>query len=496
MSNRATDTDVLIVGAGPVGLLLANECARRNLRFRLVEARASQSEHSKALAIFPRTLEILDMAGLAGPFLEAANRVTSVRVSTHGHTLAQMRFAPEESPYRFIAMVPQDVTERLLVEQLRRQGGSVEYETSFVSAVQAGESVTATLDHGGRREEVTAAFIVGCDGAHSTVRHLLQLPFEGAEYNDLFLLADVESNEALPASELQLCPSEMGPVAIFPMSSTRRRIVATIEKAEGDAPTLELVQTILQQRAPLGLEARALHWSSYFRIHHRQASRLRTGRIFIAGDAAHIHSPFGGQGMNTGMHDVWNLVWKLDLFLRGAGNEELLESYTEERRPVIRHVIETTDRLTKAMGTPNKVAQALRDAVIPMVSRLAPFQHAFVQRLSALDISYRGSPIVEGAGERYFDDSLRGGGGIRGRFLLVLGSELDASISEAARRLTGSLGDVMELREGKGKDIVLVRPDGYVAYSATGDHGISALQEVRSILERQTRVEWAGTGAD
>ncbi len=243
MSNRATDTDVLIVGAGPVGLLLANECARRGLRFRLVEARASQSEHSKALAIFPRTLEILDMAGLAGPFLEAANRVTSVRVSTHGHTLAQMRFAPEESPYRFIAMVPQDVTERLLVEQLRRQGGSVEYETSFVSAVQAGESVTATLDHGGRREEITAAFIVGCDGAHSTVRHLLQLPFEGAEYNDLFLLADVESNEALPASELQLCPSELGPVAIFPMSSTRRRIVATIEKAEGEAPTLELVQS-------------------------------------------------------------------------------------------------------------------------------------------------------------------------------------------------------------------------------------------------------------
>ncbi len=492
MSNRATDTDVLIVGAGPVGLLLANECARRNLRFRLVEARASQSEHSKALAIFPRTLEILDMAGLAGPFLEAANRVTSVRVSTHGHTLAQMRFAPEESPYRFIAMVPQDVTERLLVEQLRRQGGSVEYETSFVSAVQAGESVTATLDHGGRRDEVTVAFIVGCDGAHSTVRHLLQLPFEGAEYNDLFLLADVESNEALPASELQLCPSEFGPVAIFPMSLRRRRIVATLAEAEGDAPTLELVQTILQQRAPLGLEARALHWSSYFRIHHRQASRLRTGRIFIAGDAAHIHSPFGGQGMNTGMHDVWNLVWKLDLFLRGAGNEELLESYTAERRPVIKHVIETTDHLARAMGTPNKLAQALRDAIIPMVSHLAPFQHAFVQRLAELDISYRGSPIIEGAGKRYFDDSLRGGNGIRSRFLLVLTRSADASIAESAKQLADSLSEIVELRAGSGRDIVLVRPDGYIAYSADARHGMAALKSVRTILERQTQPEGAG----
>jgi 2-polyprenyl-6-methoxyphenol hydroxylase-like FAD-dependent oxidoreductase len=488
------ETDVLIAGAGPVGLFLANECARRGLRFRLVEAGASQSKHSKALAIFPRTLEILDMAGLAGPFLEAANRVTSVRVSTHGHTLAEMRFTPEESPYRFVAMVPQDVTERLLVEQLRRQGGSVEYETSFVSAAQDGDSVHATLDHKGRREEMSAAFVVGCDGAHSVVRHLLKLPFEGAEYNDVFMLADVETNEALPASELQLCPSEFGPVAIFPMSSTRRRIVATVERADGDAPTLELVQGILKQRAPIGLEARALHWSSYFRIHHRQVARLRTGRIFIAGDAAHIHSPFGGQGMNTGMHDVWNLVWKLDLFLRGAGNEELLESYTAERRPVIKHVIETTDYLTKAMGTPNKVAQAIRDAIIPMVSHLAPFQHAFVQRLSALDVSYRGSPIIEGAGERYFDDSLRGGG-IRSRFLLVVGGDADAEARESAQRLAGSLGDVVELRAGKGGGIVLVRPDGYVAYSGSGHQGVSGLKEVRSILERQTGAEVARRGA-
>jgi 2-polyprenyl-6-methoxyphenol hydroxylase-like FAD-dependent oxidoreductase len=392
-------------------------------------------------------------------------------------------------------MVPQDVTERLLVEQLRRKGGAVEYDTPFISAVQQDDSVTATLDHNGRREETTAAFVVGCDGAHSAVRHLLNLPFEGAQYNDLFLLADVESNQALPASELQLCPSEFGPVAVFPMSADRRRIVATVGKAEGDAPSLELVQHILEQRAPIGLEARALHWSSYFRIHHRQVARLRKGRIFIAGDAAHIHSPFGGQGMNTGMYDVWNLIWKLDIFLHGLGNEELLESYTGERRPVIKHVIETTDHLTKAMGTPNKVAQALRDAIIPMVSHLAPFQHAFVQRLSALDISYRGSPIVEGAGKRYFDDSLRGGDGIRSRFLLVLDYNADSSVTESAKQLVGSLGNLVELRAGKDRDIILVRPDGYVAYAAHSDDGRAALAPVRSILERQTRPEAAGVGA-
>src|SRR5215472_6376726 len=229
MSNLETDTDVLIVGAGPVGLFLANECARRHLRWRLIEARSSQSEHSKALAIFPRTLEIFDMAGIAAPFLEVGNRVNWVAAVSHQHQLARIRFTPETTPYRFVAMVPQDVTEKLMVEELRRKGGAVEYDTKFVSAIQHDGYVSATLERNGERIELTAAFVVGCDGAHSAVRHLLSLPFEGAQYDVLFMLADVETNEVLPGDELQLCPSEFGPLAIFPISAARRRIVATIE---------------------------------------------------------------------------------------------------------------------------------------------------------------------------------------------------------------------------------------------------------------------------
>jgi 2-polyprenyl-6-methoxyphenol hydroxylase-like FAD-dependent oxidoreductase len=165
MLNKEVDTDVLIVGAGPVGLFLANECARRGLRYRIVEAHPTQSTHSKALAIFPRTLEIFDMAGVVAPFLEAANRVTSVAVATRVRSLAHMRFAPEESPYSFIAMVPQDVTEGLFAERLRRRGGEVEYETSFVSSVPYDDYVSVTLDKKGRRVELNAAFVVGCDGA-------------------------------------------------------------------------------------------------------------------------------------------------------------------------------------------------------------------------------------------------------------------------------------------------------------------------------------------
>ena len=162
--------------------------------------------------------------------------------------------------------------------------------------------------------------MVGCDGAHSVVRQQLKIPFEGAEYHASFLLGDVDTNNKLPADEMQLCPSEFGPVAIFPMNSARRRIVATIKNPEGDAPSLELVQKILAQSAPNAIEADGLHWSSYFRIHHRRVARLCEGRMFIAGDAAHIHSLFGGQGMNTGLHDVWNLVGELALFLRGRGS--------------------------------------------------------------------------------------------------------------------------------------------------------------------------------
>ncbi|MGA3087729.1 MAG: FAD-dependent monooxygenase [Terriglobales bacterium] len=300
MTNNSIDLDVLIVGAGPVGLFLANECARRNLRWRLIENRSSQSEHSKALAIFPRTLEIFDMAGIVAPFLEKANRVTKVAVMTHDRTLAHMRFEPDESPYSFVAMVPQDVTEKLLVEELRRKGGDVQYETKFVSAIKDDRFVTVTLEGKGESARLSASIVAGCDGAHSTVRHQLNLPFEGAEYRGSFLLADLETSTTLPADEMQLCPSEFGPVAIFPMSVTRRRVVAAIDTTEGDAPSLDLVRRILTQRATGVIEPRVLHWSSYFRIHHRQVARLGEGHMFIAGDAAHIHSPFGGQGMNTG----------------------------------------------------------------------------------------------------------------------------------------------------------------------------------------------------
>jgi 2-polyprenyl-6-methoxyphenol hydroxylase-like FAD-dependent oxidoreductase len=466
------DTDVLIVGAGPVGLFLANECARRGLRSRIVEARSAQSDHSKALAIFPRTLEIFDMAGLVQPFLDAANRVTWVAVANHERQLARLHFTPPDTPYSFVAMVPQDVTERLLATALQQRGGVVEYNTTCTGAEQHDDRVSVTVERNGQPITITATFVVGCDGAHSTIRHVLNLPFEGGAYDAEYMLADIESNDALPADEMQLCPSALGPVAIFPMSATRRRIVAMMHTTpKEDAPTVETVREILQ-RAPAGLEARAVNWSTYFRIHHRQVERMRVGRIFVAGDAAHIHSPFGGQGMNTGLQDVWNLAWKLDLAVRGHATEQLLDSYSAERRPVIKQVIDLTHFMTNALGAPNKLAQAIRDIAIPIVWHLPPFQHFFVQRLSELGVAYGGSPIIDGSGKRYFDDSLRGGAGIRSRFLLMAFDQADGST------IAQAFPDIVEVRPTRQQGCTLVRPDGYIA--------ATAIDSISEVLARQT----------
>src|SRR5262245_24349871 len=202
------DTDVLIVGAGPVGLFLANECARRGLRWRLIEAHSRQSIHSKALAIFPRTLEIFDMAGIAAPFLQEANLVKSVAVMVPHPALAHIPVPPDDSPYPFVAMVPQNVTERLLADELRLKGGSIEYETAFVGADQQDGAVTVTIVQQGKPVQVRASFVVGCDGAHSTVRRALGLPFQGGEYEASFMLEDIQKTEILPEDQLQLCPSE------------------------------------------------------------------------------------------------------------------------------------------------------------------------------------------------------------------------------------------------------------------------------------------------
>jgi hypothetical protein len=205
--------------------------------------------------------------------------------------------------------------------------------------------------------------------------------------------------------------------------------------------------------------------------------------MFLAGDSAHLHSPIGGQGMNTGLHDAWNLVWKLDLVIKGIADPQLLDTYETERLPVIKDVLETTHILTQMMTTPTKFAQILRNLIVPTVTHFAAVRRAFVQRLSEFEIHYEGSPIIEGHGERYFDDSMRGGNGIQSRFLLLLGRS-DSTNEQSANALVNELKEVVELRRSQDRGLKLVRPDGYVAFEAK-NISQAELSSVRELLENK-----------
>ena len=474
--------DVLIVGAGPVGLFLATECARRGLAYRIVETNATQSTHSKALALFPRTLEVFDMAGVVQPFLQAANRVNALGIFSHEHEQGHIDFHPAGTPYSFVGMVPQDETERLLLEQLRGRGGAAEYESTFLSLQQDESGVRAVVQHNGEAETIDASYVVGCDGAHSAVRLALGVGFEGGDYADTYVLADAITNGALPANELHLCANRQGPLALFPISATRWRIIATTAATEGDEPSLDFVNAIVAERGPQGFEAQSLLWSGYFRIHHRCVSQMSAGRVFIAGDAAHIHSPFGGQGMNTGLQDAWNLAWKLDLAVRGLATDALLASYMLERRAIVMDVIKTTDFLTNALGSHTAVASGIRDALIPIVTHIPALTEAFTERLSGLANAYKGSHIVDGSGRRYFDESLGGGKGIERRFILMAPAGDDALAQ--ANELAKKFSETLEVRSSAAGALRLVRPDGYLAYENSITSGLPLVEQV---LRRQVR---------
>ena len=376
------NVDVLVVGAGPVGLFLSAELRRRGHECMLIERMRVPATHSKALAIMPGTMELFETSGVAAAFVREANRIDGVRfVTPRASTIVP--FTSIASAYNYVSILPQWKTQKLLSEHLRGFGGDVAYEHELLALQSAMESVHATVRTAHAIEQIHARYVVGCDGVYSTVREQAGIPFEGSSYPGTALLADVPIDTDVPLNEARVHVHARGVVTMFPMDSQLRRVVVI-------APREQLPERAdrlwLQERLRLAGYGRTdvgdPVWSNVFRVHRRIARSMREGNVFLAGDSVHTHSPVGGQGMNIGLHDAWNLASKLADVLDGVAPAESLDDYERERLPVAKRVVRRTDVLTRALAHPNPLLRLTRERIAPRIAGLPMVYEPMLRRLS------------------------------------------------------------------------------------------------------------------
>jgi 2-polyprenyl-6-methoxyphenol hydroxylase-like FAD-dependent oxidoreductase len=471
---------VLIVGAGPVGLTMATELARYGIAVRIVDKSPQRTDKSKAVVLWSRTLELLDRGGGSTPFVEAGFKVHAVNVAAHdGKVMGRVTMESVNSPYPYALMLPQSETERLLEECLLNLGVAVERNVEVTSLTTSGDSLEAVLRHRDASEEVLSAdWLMGCDGAHSIVRDSIGTEFAGETMLSDWMLADVHARGyPSPDTDASVYWHKDGVFVIFPISPGRYRVLADLPMTSSQRPpdpTMEQVQAIITERGPSSMEAFDPIWLAGFRINGRKVADYRAGRMFLLGDAAHIHSPAGGQGMNTGMQDAFNLAWKLALVIRGVCGDHLLDSYSPERSKVGDEVLKDAGRITTIGTLKNPIAQRVRNVAAQLILGVASFQEKFADVMTEVAIGYPESPLNGPAlsrakgprpGERIapVTGQPHPGAGDTPRFALF--AERSAAVTDLLQRF-GELLDPELRRPFDADEITLVRPDGYVACSA------------------------------
>jgi len=400
------DTEVLVVGAGPTGLMLANQLARRGVRIRIIDRHAGPARESRALGVQARTLEIYSHLGIADQAVALGKKADGAVLWAEGRRAARVPLGDigrDLSPYPYLLVLGQDDNERLLGDALRARGLGVEWNTELVGLAQDTDHVTATLKSSdGTGSEVRVPWLAGCDGARSTVRELNGIAFEGAPYQHVFFVADVQMMGSMVPELLNVYLWRTGFHLLFPMRGTDHwRIVGILPPHLRGRDNLTFEETIPTLRHEVGTELsfQACNWYSTYRIHHRRAARFHDRRCFLLGDAAHIHSPVGGQGMNTGLQDAYNLAWKLALVVSGRAGAALVHSYEDERLPVANHLLQRTDRLFSIVVSDSWLGGLIRTRVMPKLMALA-LRTAAVRRIAFRTISqtgirYRRSPLSE-----------------------------------------------------------------------------------------------------
>ena len=502
------DTDVLIVGAGPTGLMLANQLVRRGVRVMIVDRHSGPSLQTRALGVQARTMEIYAQLGIVDQALELGKRGTGANLWAQGRKMARVplgNVGKDVTPYPYILVLGQDDNERIMGDKLRELGTSVQWETELVDLEQGADQVKATLRApDGTKREVAAAWVAGCDGAHSAVRELNGIAFPGAPYEHVFFVADVEATGSMVADEINVYLWRDGFHLLFPMRGKDHwRIVGILspELRGRDGIGIGDVMPSLHKEAGTGLSIKSCTWFSTYRIHHRAAARFRNGRCFVLGDAAHIHSPVGAQGMNTGLQDAYNLAWKIALVVAGRADATLLDSYEAERIPVAKRLLETTDRAFRMVVSDSWLAGLMRTKVLARIAALAMsferVQRIAFRTVSQTGIRYRESSLSQSlpdlsrdgprAGDRFpwLRLKLRANGPAEDVFhtfddlhfnLIVIGQPAPASaaigLGELCRvhAVPDDPANATELARAQipQPSFYLVRPDGYIGLCGAG----------------------------
>ena len=410
-------TDVLIIGAGPTGLVLALWLARLGVRVRIVDKTAEPGTTSRALAVQARTLELYQQLDLTEAVVARGHRVPAVNLWVKGEAVARLPFERVGSgltPYPFLHIFPQDQHERLLIERLGAFGVEVERRTELVNFTNRENGITARLrGPGGQQVDCEAKYIAGCDGARSTVREAIGTGFPGGTYRQVFYVADVEAAGPAANGELHVDLDEADFLGVFPLAGEgKARLIGTVRDERADrADTLTFKDVSDRAINHLKVQVNKVNWFSTYHVHHRVTQHFRKGRAFLLGDAAHIHSPAGGQGMNTGIGDAINLAWKLAAVVAGRAPDQLLDSYEAERIGFARRLVATTDRVFSFATSEGRLADFLRTRVapllIPRVIAFEPVREFMFRTVSQIMLNYRNGPLSRGtAGHVHGGDRL------------------------------------------------------------------------------------------
>jgi 2-polyprenyl-6-methoxyphenol hydroxylase-like FAD-dependent oxidoreductase len=487
------DTDVFIVGAGPTGLVLALWLTQLGVRVRIVDKTAQPGTTSRALAVQARTLELYRQVGLADAVVARGRPMRAINLWAAGKPVAHAVLGDMGgaiSPFPYALICPQDDHERLLIDRLAHAGIYVERETELVEfEEQAGRVLIRLKRADGATEACETAYVAGCDGAHSTVREAVAIGFPGGTYNHLFYVADVEARGPTMNGELHAALDTSDFLAVFPLKEDgRARLIGTVRAgAEHNHENLSWNDVSRRVIEWMRIGVEHVNWFSTYRVHHRVAERFRKGRAFLLGDAAHIHSPVGGQGMNTGIGDAVNLAWKLAAVVNGRADRALLDTYEPERIAFARRLVSTTDQAFTGVTSDGTIARHVRldvvPVVIPMIFSFAVMRRFMFRTISQTALNYRGGRLSEGrAGSVHGGDRLpwvpADSNGVDNFAPLTsldwqvhvyggAGPEIQAVCKERTLPLHVFPWRLESGRAGLRRDAVyLVRPDGYVALAA------------------------------